>query len=263
MAIKGKKKSQSRGSQGQRRPAAAPRPTYTARRHTPWYKTNEGRLIGGILIAVVVGVTIWLVSDAQKDASDRSRRRDELEAYSTSVRTLAQTLSPVADEMVAVLPDADVDALGKDAKKWTTDLAAAQTQSASLVAPDGAEVANSLFTQSLASFASAAQAFEAATGAPKKAYNDLLAQATEERDQAAALFALGIDALDEELLEVDGELTGIVAPGSAPASVPLPEGTPGASQEIVIPPDPQGGGGKGGKKGGGGGAGGGDKGDGN
>ena len=67
MAIKGKKKSQSRGSQGQRRPAAAPRPVYTGRRHTPWYKTTEGRLIGGMLIAVVVGVKIWLVADAQNE----------------------------------------------------------------------------------------------------------------------------------------------------------------------------------------------------
>ncbi|MDQ3957514.1 MAG: hypothetical protein M3273_04245, partial [Actinomycetota bacterium] len=61
MAIKGKKKSQSRGSQGLRRPAAAPRPVYTGRRHTPWYKTTEGRLIGGILAAALIGIAIWLV----------------------------------------------------------------------------------------------------------------------------------------------------------------------------------------------------------
>ena len=42
MAIKGKKKSQSRGSQGVRSPAAAPRHGRGPRRKTSWWRTRDG-----------------------------------------------------------------------------------------------------------------------------------------------------------------------------------------------------------------------------
>ena len=133
MAIKGKKKSQSRGSQGQRRPAAAPRPVYTGRKHTPWYKTSEGRLIGGMLIAVILGVTIWLVADAQNKSKDRTATREALEQYVQTVRGFTNILGPVAEDMGLVDPaEPDLAALKKDTPKWATDLAAAQAQIAAV-----------------------------------------------------------------------------------------------------------------------------------
>ncbi|HYO61272.1 MAG TPA: hypothetical protein VEU29_05185, partial [Actinomycetota bacterium] len=116
MAIKGKKKSQQRGSQGQRRPAAAPRPVYTGRKHTPWYKTNEGRLIGGLLIAVILGVTIWLVADAQNKSKERTATRESLEQYVKTVRSFTNALGPVAEERGGVTPEAGAEGLKQDAQ---------------------------------------------------------------------------------------------------------------------------------------------------
>jgi hypothetical protein len=268
VAIKGKKKSQARGSQGQRRPAAAPRPVYTGRKHTPWYKTTEGRLVGGMILAVAIGVAIWLVADAQNKAEERSTRREALEGYVTDVRAFATTIGPVAEQMGLVpAGDPNVKTLKKDAKKWTADLTNAQAQVAVLTAPDDAEVANELFLQSLASFLSAARTYESAVGAEGDLQTELLAQANERRDQAHALFDLGVTALDEELAEVDGDFSNLSLPESTP---PLPEpgespgaGAPQDSTEVEIPAQPEGGDAGGGGGGGGPKKGGGDKGDGN
>lgn len=266
MAIKGKKKSQSRGSQGQRRPAAAPRPAYTGRKHTPWYKTTEGRLIGGMLIAVIVGVTIWLVADAQNDSKQRTATRQALEEYVKTVRSFTNALGPVAEEMGLVDPaEPDVEALKEDAQKWATDLAAAQAQIAAVRVPEEAEVASRLFDQSMASFLSAGRTFESVSDAEGRLRTELLAQATEEREQATALFDLGVVALDAELQDVGGQNSNLLLPQSTPVA-PDPGASPGSDSQVVPvePGDDAGDGGNGGGGGGqGGGGGGGDQGDGN
>lgn len=261
MAIKGKKKSQQRGSQGQRRPAAAPRPVYTGRKHTPWYKTNEGRLIGGMLIAVILGVTIWLVADAQNKSKDRTATREALEEYVSTVRGFTNALGPVAGDMGLVDPaNPDVDSLKADAKKWTTDLSAAQAQIAAVQLPEEAEVAGRLFDQSMASFLSAARTFESVADADGELQTELLAQGVEEAEQARALFDLGVVALDTELQEVGGDNSNLLLPVSTPPQPEPTEGGGGTSDTIEIPGDTGGGGGG---KGGAGGGGGGDQGDGN
>ncbi|MDQ4125685.1 MAG: hypothetical protein M3134_08810 [Actinomycetota bacterium] len=263
MAIKGKKKSQSRGSQGQRRPAAAPRPVYTGRKHTPWYKTTEGRLVGGLLIAVVVGVTIWLVADAQSKSRERTETRQALEDYVSTVRSFTNALGPVAEAMgTAPQTGGDVGELKEDAAKWSTDLSSAQAQIVSVPPPDEASVASKLFDQSLASFLSAARTFETAADAEGELQAELLAQAHEEHQQATGLFELGVEALDAELLDVGGENSNLRLPQATPQT-PEPGQSPGSStQTIEIPAG--GGGGQGGGQGGGGqGGGGGGQGDGN
>ncbi|HEX2127582.1 MAG TPA: hypothetical protein VHF58_00015 [Solirubrobacterales bacterium] len=267
MAIKGKKKSQTRGSQGQRRPAAAPRPVYTGRRRDPWYKTTEGRLIGGMLVAVVVGVAIWLLADAQNKSRERTETRESLESYADTVRSFTNALGPVAEDMSLVEENPDVDALKKDAEKWSTDLSAAQAQIASVPAPDEAVVAGRLFEQSLTSFLSAARTYQSAADTEGDLRAELLAQATEEREQARALFETGVLALDAELQEVGGENSRLSLPAGTPPT-PDPAASPG-STTIEIPSDAEGQGGGGGGQGGGGqgggagGGGGGDQGDGN
>jgi hypothetical protein len=269
VVIKGKKKSQSRGSQGQRRPAAAPRPVYTGRKHTPWYKTTEGRLIGGMVIAVIVGVGIWLVADAQNKSKERTQVREALDAYVDSVRAFATTIGPVAEDMSLVTPGGgDLEALAEDASKWSEDLAAAQAQIATLQPPDEATVANNLFIQSLQSYTAAARTFESVADAEGELQTELVTQGTVEVEQAIALFGLAVDSLDEELIDVDGELSNLTIP-QAPAPDQPPSGDTGGqdTQTIEIPPADDGGGnggGGGGNKGGGGGQnGGGDQGDGN
>ncbi|MFN2586599.1 MAG: hypothetical protein ABR613_00585 [Actinomycetota bacterium] len=259
MAIKGKKKSQSRGSQGQRRPAAAPRPVYTGRKHTPWYKTMEGRLVGGMILAVVVGVAIWAIADAQNKSKERTQQREALEGYVSSIRTFATTVGPVAEEIGGVTADEpNYEQLAKDAGEWTADLTAAQAQAATLRPPEGAGLANDLFLQSLASYTAAARTFESVGRAEGNLLTELLAQAIEEREQAVTLFALGVDALDEALVDVGGELSNLTLPQGTPPAAPSPGGGVNEdTQTLEIPPEPEGGGGGGGKKGGG------DKGDGN
>lgn len=262
MAIKGKKKSQSRGSQGQRRPAAAPRPVYTGRKHTPWYKTTEGRLIGGLLLAVVVGVAIWLVTDAQSKSRERTETRQALEDYVKTVRSFTNALGPVAEDM-GLAPDTgkDLGPLKEDAAKWSEDLSAAQAQIVSVPPPDEASVASKLFDQSMASFLSAARTFESAADAEGDLRTELLAQGHEEHLQATGLFDLAVEALDAELLEVGGDNSNLLLPQSTPTA-PEPGQTPGASTEVIIPGG--GGGGDGGDgQGGGQGGGGGGQGDGN
>lgn len=261
MAIKGKKKSQNRGSQGQRRPAAAPRPVYTGRKPTPWYKKTEGRLIGGMIIAVIVGVSIWAIADAQNKSKEKTERREALEGYVASVRAFATSLGPVAEDMSLVATaEPDFEALEKDAPTWSEDLAAAQAQIATLQAPDEAEVANGLFGQALTSYSSAARTFESVADAEGELRTELLAQANEEVDQAATLFGLAVDALDAELIEVDGELSNLTVPqGTAPAQPPLGDDPNSSTIEVPIEPgDGDGNGGNGGNGGGGG-----DQGDGN
>lgn len=265
MAIKGKKKSQQRGSQGQRRPAAAPRPVYTGRKHTPWYKTNEGRLIGGMLIAVVVGVTIWLVADAQSKSRERTETRQALEQYVKTVRSFTNALGPVAEDMGgAPTTGPDVDSLKEDAGQWTEDLSAAQAQIVSVPPPDEASVAAKLFDQSMASFLSAARTFQSAADAEGELVTELLAQAHEEHQQATGLFDLGVEALDGELLEVDGASSNLSLPQATP-DTPDPGQSPGGSTQIipVEPGDDADDGGAGGGQGGGQGGGGGGQDDGN
>ena len=271
MAIKGKKKSQSRGSQGQRRPAAAPRPVYTGRKPTPWYKTTEGRLIGGMIVAVIVGVSIWAIADAQNKSKEQTERREALEGYVDSVRAFATSLGPIAEDMSLVATgEPDFEALAEDAPKWSEDLAAAQAQVATLQPPDEAEVANNLFLQSLASYSSAARTFESVADADGELRVELVAQANEEVDQAATLFGLAVDSLDEALVEVDGDLSNLTIPQGTAPQPPLGE-DPGTST-IEVPTNPDeggnggnggGGGGDGAGGGGGNGGGGGDQGDGN
>lgn len=272
MAIKGKKKSQSRGSQGQRRPAAAPRPVYTGRKHTPWYKTNEGRLIGGMLIAVIVGVTIWLVADAQSKSRERTETREALEDYVQTVRSFTNALGPVAEDMgLAPQTGPDVGELKQDAAKWSTDLSAAQAQIVSVPPPDEASVASKLFDQSMASFLAAARTFETAADAEGELQTELLAQAHQEHQQATGLFDLGVEALDAELLEVGGDNSALRLPEATPQTPEQGE-TPGASTEVIVPGEDAEdggdggggqGGGQGGNQGGGQGGGGGGQGDGN
>lgn len=259
MAIKGKKKSQTRGSQGQRRPAAAPRPVYTGRKHVPWYKTTEGRLIGGMVIAVIVGVSIWLIADAQNRAEQRTATRESLEEYATSVRAFATTIAPVAEEMGAVPADPEAETLEKDSGKWSTDLTAAQGQVTVLTPPDEAALANKLFLESLNSFLAAARTYESAATADGDLRGQLLTQATQQREQAATLFTLAVEALDNELIDVGGDSSGLSIPQGNPP--PQPGVQTGTDTTVIPAPDGDGGGG-GGKRGGGK-KGGGDQGDGN
>ena len=109
MAIKGKKKSQSRGSQGVRRPAAAPRPTVSARRKTSWWRTRDGLIIGGIFL---VWPSAWSCgsSSAPRTGPSSSRQRgDRPGGYTDGLQPALDSVTPTANEMneLTALPEGE------------------------------------------------------------------------------------------------------------------------------------------------------------
>src|SRR5688500_9413392 len=122
MALKRKKKSRARGSQARRRPASAPRPAYGSREKPPWYQTTQGMVIGFLVIVTLVIFVWWWVADSRSESQARSFQREELQSYTSDLRTLIQNLTPTASEISAsgTLSDKELE---ESAKAWKDQLA--------------------------------------------------------------------------------------------------------------------------------------------
>ena len=222
MAIKGKKKSQSRGSQARRRPAAAPRAIATSRRRTAWYKTPQGRVGIIVFLLVVAGVITGFVLHAHSNSEKLADRQDAMERYTGSVRAVLQTMTPAASEMVAAPTSADDGAtivpLAKNAKEWQDTLNAAIDQAGTLRPPPAAASADSIFQQSAGLYLTAAQLYELVPDEPDETRGQLLASATTVRDQANQLWANAISLLDDVRDGLDMRGSGLRSPATAPPS---------------------------------------------
>lgn len=245
MAIKGKKKSQSRGSQGVRRPAAAPRPTVTARRKTSWWRTRDGLLIGGIFLVVAIGVVVWLVVSAQNEAEQREAEAVALDAYTDGLQPALDSVTPTANEMneITTVPEGDdLDALVKDAEKWVTDLQTGQAQLQAQFAPNEAQPVNDLLSESIGIYISAAQTFALIPDAEGELQDELLTRATDQRDAAGRVMTSAVAALDslraEKDLGASNLNTAVTPPTMDPSAVPT------ISTEPSSPPEDQQGGDK-------------------
>src|SRR5918999_4928212 len=132
MAIKGKKKSQSRGSQARRRPAAAPRAIAAGRRKPPWYRTPQGRAGIIALLIVVAAVITGFVLNARSDSAKLADRQDAMEEYTGSVRAVLQTLTPAAFDMLSTPANAGdfagLSRLPRRAKEWSETINSAIDQ---------------------------------------------------------------------------------------------------------------------------------------
>src|ERR671939_194544 len=132
MAIKGKKKSQSRGSQARRRPAAAPRALAPGRRRPPWYRTPQGRAALVALLLVVIAVVTGIVLKSRSDDAKLADRQDAMERYTGAIRGVLQTLTPPASEMLSTPSDAGdfagLSKLPKKAKRWDEEINSAIDQ---------------------------------------------------------------------------------------------------------------------------------------
>jgi hypothetical protein len=233
MAVKGKKKSQTRGSQGRRRPAAAPRPSITARTHIPWYRTAGGRVgiavgVVGLIAAVAAGVV------AARTDPGLEARQERLEGYTERVSALGGDLAPVAGEMKAA--PAGVDAAGlerlkKSTKRWIGALAAAQGDVADLRPPASLDGTNPLFAQAVQLYSAAAEQYDLAVRAPQELQAEILARAGALRDQAASLWTIALNQIEGERAEAELGPAGLqppaapgpVTPGSLPGQ-PQPSG---------------------------------------
>lgn len=281
MAIKGKKKSQKRGSQAKRRPAAPPRPALQPRTRTPWYRSQTGIATLGILAVIAIGVTVWAIQNASEKAEALENKQETLDGYTDRVRGVLQTLRAPVGNMATAPPQLQdpeqAETLAKDAGAWMEDLEKAQTGFGRIAVEPEVQSIHNLYAQSIQIYISAARTYElAATTTDEKAQVDTLGLANTQRDQASAIWTEATSLLDQRREAAELDPSGLTAP-NAPAGGPvppapgeIPTGIPTEIPTDALPPpgeQPQGngGGGQGDEPGGGGqgdepGGGGGDKG---
>jgi len=221
MAIKGKKKS--RGSQARRRPSTAPRPVSAARRKDPWYHTTTGRLIAGSLLAVIAGLVIWAVMAAQSRSEDLAAEQDRLVDYTSEIRSILQLVRVPASEMTQAPTSAEdgIGSLEKDVVTWLSALTNAQQQIQGVAAPPGMESINAAFLQSINTYAGAGRTYELALKVDGDVVTEVLARASEQREQAGSQWQLATDLLDEERADADMSASDLPVPAEAiPGAAP-------------------------------------------
>ena len=247
MAIKGKKKSQSRGSQGVRRPAAAPKPTVQARRKTSFWRTRDGLLIGGIFVVVAIGVVVWLIVSAQDRAKQLEQEQREIETYTTSVGSATQAANAPVGEMLAVTAvpetDEDLEALATDADQWITDLQTAQAAVTQQFAPELMQPTNSMFSEAIGLYITAAQTYKLVPDAEGKLRDDIFAQASAQLAAGNQVFGTAIDNLDVIRAEKDIGASGLRSPAEMPPITSEPSAEPSPEETEASPADDTGGGG--------------------
>lgn len=251
MAIKGKKKSQARGSQGQRRPAAAPRPAYTGPRRVPWYRTTLGRYVAIGLGSLAIIALFVVVARAQNASQERAEQQAALQEFTGDLGALAKSLDGPVSKMIAApssVEDERIGGLEKDARNWTTSLQGAQAQASQLTPPEGAANVSTIFQQAINLYVTSAQTFALAPAVEGNPQAELLLRAGELRDNAGVLWETAIAALDIERQEADMDPSGITIPGATatPAPAPtgaLPTGLPTSLEELEQLQGGQGGGG--------------------
>lgn len=264
MAIKGKKKS--RGSQARRRPAAAPRPTVTARHKDPWYNTALGRVIAAILVVLVIAGIGTAIAINRSNANKQKDKLQAVEDYVSELRAILQSATGPAAAMgqiAAGAPPDQLETLKKDSDGWVTTLEASASRATASVPPEDVGNINGYFVQSLQLYISSARMLGDAAGTEGDTQTNLLQRASEIRAQADGVMTNAIGQLDEVLTELDGDPSGLQPLGIAGASAnpELPPTLPGdapAPEGEAPAPEGEGEGGGDGQGGGGNNSGGGD-----
>jgi hypothetical protein len=225
MALKGKKKSQSRGSQGRRRPAAAPRPALAPRAPRRWYRTTTGRAVAAIVAVALVGGIVAAIIGARSGAGDLERRQGSLRNFTGEVRVVLQELRTAAGAMseAPVTPEgADLDELRENARLWARTIQSAQGRLVSIAPARGTAVAQRLFAQSAQLYASAATTYGLVDRAGAAVSDDLLRRAAEQRDQASGIWQTATELLDAERRAADLGPSALSPPSVPGAAAPAP-----------------------------------------
>ena len=266
MAIKGKKKSQKRGSQARRRPAAPPRPTVHAKRRSAWYRSPAALLAIVLAVSVGAGLIIWGVQNARDDAAALENRQDRIDTYTGKVRGVLQTLRPPVEQMAATPPTLEGgdagelgDELARQAARWQKDLEGVQKEFGAIAPPQDQALqrAHSLFARSIEIYMGAARGYALAAKVDGASQAEALALASQQRDHGSQIWSEATSLLDDERSGAELESSGLTAPGApAPGAQPgaVPTGLP-TELPTGLPTDGgAGGGGKGGGQPGGDGA---------
>jgi hypothetical protein len=233
MALKGKKKSQSRGSQGRRRPAAAPRPAVAPRAPRRWYRTTTGRVVAAIVAVALVGGIVAAVVGARSGAGDLERRQSSLRTFTGEVRVVLQELKVAAGAMSdapVTAEGARLDELRQNARVWVRTIQAAEGRLVGIAPARGAEIAQRLFAQSTQLYASAANTYGLVDRAGAAVSDDLLRRAAEQRDQASGIWQTATEVLDAERRAVDLGPSALSPPSVPGAVAPPPPPDEGEGQ---------------------------------
>lgn len=186
-------------------------------------------LIGGLLLAVGIGVVIWAIASAQQNARETSQHREAVEDYTGQVRSLFQQISEPVSEMAEApiaVEDEAVAALEEDAVRWSSAFQETQALVGGLVSAPGMEGATEAFGQALLLYISAADTYRRVPKLHGKAAGVVLSKAGEFRDRATGVLEAGLATLEAERVAVDLDPSGLVAPSGVPVPQALPTPTP-------------------------------------
>jgi len=222
VAIKGKKKSQQRGSQARRRPAAAPRPVVGKGTKPPWYKTTAGQSIAAISAMILIVVALVVVNNARSAAEERELAQESLENFTDQVKALTQTIGPPATELAAAAQTPPDDLKGS-AEGWRDDFTAAQTQAAQFPPAEGTTTVQQLFAQALNLYRSAAVLYAQAPELDGPVRQEISATAASQVASAQGLWQVATEVLDAAREDLDMDASGIGSPAQAPAPGELPD----------------------------------------
>lgn len=247
MAIKGKKKSQQRGSQARRRPAQAPRPVSRKGTKKPWYQTTAGQSIAAIGALIAIVIALVLVNNARTEAEERELRRESLENFTDQMNALVQTVTAPASELSGAT-QAPPEDLRAAAGGWRDAFSAAQTQAAQFPPAQGTSTVQQLVSQALNLYRGAAVVLREAAIADDESATELTAAATSQLASADAIWLAAVDVLDAARDEVGLNASGVRAPSEASPSGEMP--APSATLPVEPEDDSTGAGGGGGKGGG-------------
>lgn len=253
MAIKGKKKSQSRGSQARRRPAAAPRPAYASGASVPWHRRPGAQVAIAVGVAVVFGLASWAFIAARSNAREADAQREQLDRFTSDLRGIVQQLDGPVGEMTAMPPEPAegvVADLETAPGRWIDQLSEVDQAVLQVTPTDQTTNIHSLLSRTVALYTSAAETFRLDPSAEGALQARLLRRAADIRDQAAGIFFAAVSLLDAERIELDMGSSRLEPPGSAPPSPPVPAGTPSALTTVPVESQDEqsGGGGNGGKR---------------
>jgi CHASE3 domain sensor protein len=247
MAIKGKKRSRKRGSQGARRPAQAPRPEPVRyRKRHAWYKTPLGIGMVAIFSLVAIGLVVWAIAEARENTRELEERQEVLEEYSQQAREALAPAGETVAEMSALTFDEEaLEGLAEDAGGWAESLQETQAAVSEISGGEEVQSINELFNEALALYVNAANTFQSIPDIDQnRLQQQLFNQAANVRDTASALYQSAVDVLNQLRNEAELGASGIQAPRPPQTQPELPEDIelPEDDGEIIeIPGDEDGG----------------------
>jgi len=228
MALKGKKKSRSRGSQARRRPAAAPRPAYGSIGKARWYQTTAGLVLAFLAVATVGILVWWYVADNRAEAQELETAQTQLATYTESLKQVVDSVTPTATDLAAA-GDLKDDELVDQTREWTKQLAAAQAQIAQTTPAEGLEPLNGLVTQAVLLYIQSAEQYALLPSLEGDTRDNVAGKAAASFQAASGIFAGAIELLDTERQDNEMNASGLTAPGT-------PAGAMAPSEQIQIPP---------------------------